>query len=51
VCSLQKEAQVNRQGSQQVDQPEEAEYVFPGICQAVNTGQVFYGKEESKKIL
>ena len=50
VCTLQEEAQVNRQGGQQVHQPEKAEYVFPGIFQAVNTGQVFYGKEESQQV-
>ena len=47
---MENEAQVDRQGRQQVDNAEEAEDVFPGLPEAIDAGQVFDGEKERQQV-
>jgi hypothetical protein len=50
TCAGEKQADIEREGSQQVYNAEETEYVFPWAGRTVNACQVFESEESGEKI-
>lgn len=48
--AVKEKAEIDRQGSEQIDDAEKTEDVFARFFQAVDTCQVFYGEEESEQV-
>lgn len=50
VRTMQEKAQIDRQGSQQIDYAEKAEHIFKRLFQAIHARQVLYGEKQRKHV-